>query len=248
MILLDREVIGYSLQVGGGNRQPYGRHVPAETTSFTSKSELAYEAVRRRILGGVLEPGAVIGQTRLAADLGISTTPLREALGRLAAEGLVALGVHKDARVVELSSEEAQNLFEMRSALDPLACELAALRHRDEDLESIDDALGELQPLTGESSAEALWAHRRFHRAIYLAAGNPVLVGVLDSIWDKSDLYRQRALQAHSPSEADRARVEEQHQRLRDAIVAADPVNARSLSHAHITHSLGRRAIGLLEA
>lgn len=215
---------------------------------FQSKSDLAYEELRRRILGGEIAPGAVIGQARLAAELGLSTTPLREALRRLGAEGLVRLGAHRDARVVELSVAEAQHLFEVRAAIDPLACELAAERRGDGDLHSIDRALLELEPLTGEPTSDALIAHRAFHRAIYLAAANPILVGVLDSIWDKGDLYRREALRSRTPSARDRTRVHQQHEWLRDAIRDGDPAKARELSHAHITHSLGRKAIGLLEA
>lgn len=213
---------------------------------FLSKSDIAYEAIRDRILGGVLEPGAVIGQTRLAAELGLSTTPLREALKRLATEGLVVLGAHRDARVIELSSEEAQHLFEVRATMDPLACALAAERRTDDDLAAIDRALTELEPLTGVASPEALVAHRAFHRSVYRAASNPILESMLESIWDRSDLYRQRALRERTPTASDRARVHRQHAALRDAVAAGDAERARELSHAHITHSLGRRAIGLL--
>lgn len=216
------------------------------SAAFVSKSELAYAELRRRILGGVLQPGAVIGQARLAAELGLSTTPLREALKRLAAEGLVVLGAHRDAHVVDLSVEEAQHLFEVRAEVDPLACELAAQRRTPEDLARIDLALADLEPLTGAASLEALVVHRAFHRAIYAAAANPILLGMLDGIWDKGDLYRQRALRDHTRSADDRARVQRQHRSLRDAIVEGDALRARELSHAHITGSLGRQAIGLL--
>lgn len=226
----------------------YPDEVPLLGPGFASKSDLTYAEVRRRILGGEIEPGAVIGQEKLAAELGVSTTPLREALRRLAAEGLVVLGAHRDARVVQLSGDEAQHLFEVRASVDPLACALAAERRTPDDLERIDATLRELEPLTGSPTTEALNAHRAFHRAIYLSAGNPILVGMLDSIWDKGDLYRRRALSAHPPSDADRARVHRQHLNLRDAIEDGDQEAARSLSHAHITHSLGRRAIGLLDA
>ncbi|PPF38483.1 MULTISPECIES: GntR family transcriptional regulator [unclassified Pseudoclavibacter] len=214
---------------------------------FRSKSELAYEELRRRILTGIYAPGDVIGQTKLAAELGLSTTPLREALKRLSTEGLVDLGAHRDARVIPLSQAEAQNLYEVRAAADPLACALAAERRDDSDLTRIEAALGELEPLTGVASAEALDAHRRFHRSIYRAAANPTLLGILDGLWDKTDLYRQRALRAWTPTPEDRARVHRQHSALRDAIVAGDAERARELSHAHITHSLARRAIGALE-
>jgi len=214
---------------------------------FRSKSDVAYDVVRQRILAGDYAPGAVIGQARVAAEIGLSTTPLREALKRLAAEGLVVLGTHRDARVVTLSAEEGQNLYEVRAAMDPLACRLAATRRTDEDIMRIDSALRVLEPLTGAASGQALAAHRAFHRAIYLAAANPIMTGILDGIWDKSDLYRRRALRTWTPAEEDRARVHRQHAALRDAIAEGDARSAGDLSQAHITHSLGRRAIGILE-
>ena len=218
---------------------------PAEPV-FRSKSEMAYDVMRRRILAGDYPPGSVIGQARIAKEIGLSTTPLREALKRLATEGLVVLGTHRDARVVTLSAEEAQNLFEVRASVDPLACGLAAERRSDVDVARIDNALEVLQPLTGAASEDALAAHRAFHRAIYVAAANPTLTGVLDGIWDKSDLYRQRALLTWSPAPEDRARVHRQHASLRDAVAAGDAERAAERSRAHITHSLGRRAIGIL--
>ncbi|MCU1407086.1 MAG: GntR family transcriptional regulator [Glaciihabitans sp.] len=214
---------------------------------FRSKSDLAYDELRRRILSGEYEPGAVIGQARAAAEIGLSTTPLREALKRLAAEGLVHLGAHKDARVVTLSPEEAQTLYEVRAAVDPLACGLAAERHTEGDVERIDAALATLEPLTGFATPNALDAHRAFHRSIYVAAANPILVGILDGLWDRTDLYRQRTLRTWTPSDEDRTRVRDQHAALRDAVAAGDAEAASALSHAHITHSLGRRAIGILE-
>jgi DNA-binding GntR family transcriptional regulator len=219
---------------------------PAEPV-FRSKSEMAYDVVRRRILAGDYPPGSVIGQARIAGEMGLSTTPLREALKRLATEGLVVLGTHRDARVTTLSVEEAQNLFEVRAQVDPLACRLAAERRTDDDVARIGAALTVLHPLTGAASEEALAAHRAFHRAIYMAAANPTLTGILDGIWDKSDLYRQRALRTWTPAEDDRERVHRQHSSLRDAIVAGDADRAAELSQAHITHSLGMRAIGILE-
>ncbi|MEX0158661.1 MULTISPECIES: GntR family transcriptional regulator [unclassified Microbacterium] len=221
--------------------------MPTQGPVFASKSDFAYEEVRSRILSGAISPGAIIGQAKLATEIGLSTTPLREALKRLATEGLVTLDNHRDARVVELSSDEAQHLFEVRATVDPLACALAAERRTVHDLTRIDAALRDLEPLTGAPTTQALIAHRAFHRAIYLSAGNPLLVNILDSIWDKGDLYRLRALRSRTPSAEDRVRVHEQHQALREAISEGNVKAAESLSRAHVTHSLGRRAIGLLD-
>ena len=108
---------------------------------FATKSDFAYTRVRELILSGQLEPGAVINQAMLARDIGISTTPLREALRRLKQQGLVELDAHRDARVTPLDAEEARDLLEVRRSLDPLAASLAAdrrsrldiaeMRHRD---------------------------------------------------------------------------------------------------------------------
>ena len=91
---------------------------PAEL--FETKSDYAYRQVRDRILSGELLPGAVIQQRELASQIGISTTPLREALRRLKSEGLVELDAHRDARISSLRAEEARDLLELRKSLDPV--------------------------------------------------------------------------------------------------------------------------------
>src|SRR5262249_3959352 len=96
--------------------------------AFATKGELAYTRVRGLIVTGALEPGSTLNQETLARELGISTTPLREALGRLESEGLVELGAHRDARVTPLTGDEARDLLELRLSLDPLAARLAAER------------------------------------------------------------------------------------------------------------------------
>src|SRR3954452_22975340 len=101
---------------------------------FATKSDLAYTRVRELILSGELEPGAVINQATLARQIGISTTPLREALKRLKQRGLVELDAHRDARVTPLDAEEARDLLELRLSLDPLAASLAAQRRSSQDI------------------------------------------------------------------------------------------------------------------
>ncbi len=89
-----------------------------------TKADYAYSEVRERIMSGALPHGAVVSQEALAAELSVSTTPLREAMRRLSAEGLVVLDAHRDARVAPLSAAEARSLFEIRQQLDPLAVRL----------------------------------------------------------------------------------------------------------------------------
>ncbi len=182
--------------------------------SRPTKAELAYGLVREQILRGDLEPGAVIQQGSLARELGISTTPLREAMRRLMSDGLVELDAHRDARVSALNAEEARDLVEVRRSLDPLAAGLAAERRTRGDLETIRSTAAELAPLRSDPKAEELGSHRRFHHAIYSASHNDLLVQTLDGLWDKADRYRRLALKVER-SQEDLDRTHAEHRRPR---------------------------------
>src|SRR3712207_2828693 len=140
-----------------------------------TKSELAYARVREMVLTGELEPGSVLNQATLAREIGISTTPLREALRRLAQQGLVELDAHRDARVTPLDAEEARDLLEVRRSLDPLAASLAAERRTARDVAEMKASLDGLDALPSNPSVEQLLGHRRFHSAVYRASHNSML-------------------------------------------------------------------------
>lgn len=211
-----------------------------------TKSAYAYEELRRRILTGEIPPGSVFSQTMLAQEIGVSTTPLREALRRLAAEGMVQLDSHRDARVTPLTAEEARNLYVIRENLDPLAAELAATSRTPSDISKIEAALKRLTPLSNSSDLDALTAHREFHRSIYLSSHNPLLIGILEGLWDKADQYRQIGLQSQKNSKKDQTRVQEEHVQIADAVIAGQAEQAREAMQRHVLGSLGRRAIDLL--
>jgi DNA-binding GntR family transcriptional regulator len=215
---------------------------------FQSKSEYTYEVIKRQILSEELPPGSVVSQERMAADLGVSTTPLREALKRLATEGLVHLGAYRDARVTELSAEEARSLYEVRLSVDPLAASLAAQRRTDADTKAIFATLEHLHPLSGKADWDSLVAHRAFHRAVYHASHNLPLIGVLEGLWDKADRYRQVGLRTVPRSKKDIARVQAEHRALAQAVADGDAAEAEQVMRHHVGGSLGRRAMDRLEA
>ncbi len=215
---------------------------------FLSKSDVAYEEIKRRILSDELEPGAVVSQERIATEIGVSTTPVREALKRLKTEGLVRLDMHRDARVTELTSSEARHLYEIRQSIDPLAAELAAQRRDAADVDRIESTLAQLQPLEDTADLQALQVHREFHRAVYRASHNALLVDVLEGLWDKADRYRIAGLKAQPDSEKDLERVRAEHEALARAVIDEDAERARQVMLDHVAHSLGRRAIDALEA
>lgn len=208
-----------------------------------TKSETAYRTLRDRILSGDFAPGQVLQQRELASDLGISTTPLREALRRLMTEGLVDLDSHRDARITDLRAEQARDLLELRLALDPLAASLAAQRRTTEDLAQMRSALAGLEPLAGRPTLEQLAAHRRFHRAVYSAGHNDLLVASLEQLWDQSDRYRLFALSEDRPVADDKT---QEHRALVEAIADRDADTAADVMRAHIGTSLGVRAVDRL--
>lgn len=205
---------------------------------YPSKSQFAYTEVKRRILAEELAPGGAIGQERLAADLGISTTPLREALKQLAGEGLVTLHSHRDATVTDLTATEAGDLLDLRRVLDPFAAGLAAERRSDADLATMATALDALHPVAAQPTAESLHAHRAFHRAVYRASHSPSLITILDGLWDRSDRYRLLGLRRRTSPAEHVERVRAEHAAIADAVAAGDPVAARTLMLAHVDRSL----------
>ena len=208
---------------------------------FARKSDLAYIRVRELILSGELAPGAVLPQAALAQTIGMSTTPLREALRRLKQEGLVELDAHRDARVRPLDAAEARDLLEMRRSLDPLAASLAAQRRTDDDLADVRAALDGLEALDAAPSLAQLESHHRFHAAIHRASHNALLVDVLDGLWVKTDRYRRHGLEAGRSDEERDARAAE-HRRLFEAVRDGDADTAAELMRRHVETSLGARS------
>jgi DNA-binding GntR family transcriptional regulator len=221
---------------------------PTPRTPFASKSDYAYDEIKQRILSEELPPGGVVSQERIASEIGVSTTPVREALKRLATEGLVRLDTHRDARVSELTSREATSLYEVRLTVDPFAASLAAQRRTDEDAALIEERLAELHPMSGKAELTALIAHREFHRAVYRASHNEPLVTMLEGLWDKADRYRQVGLQGRTSTRKDIARVQKEHRDLARAVVKGEAEAAEQVMRDHILNSLGRRAMDRLLA
>jgi DNA-binding GntR family transcriptional regulator len=208
--------------------------------STSSKSVFAYELVRARILRHEYAPGQTLNQAALAEELGISTTPLREALRRLESEDLVELRTHSDARVTELTAEGARDLLELRLALDPMALALAAERRTKSDIARMREAALGMTALPNTPSISQLVAHRKFHQALYSASQNEALTRTLDSLWDKADRYRLVGLQVRR-DQAERDERTREHHLMLDMVISGDSDGAAEVMRAHIRSSLGAK-------
>lgn len=211
--------------------ESYVSETEVHVVSVLTKAEAAYQQLRERIVEGSLKPGSTINQERLAADLGLSITPLREALRRLEAEGLVALSAHKIVRVMPLSRRELYELALTRGQLDPLAAALAATEATDQEAESIVGLAAQPGSLDVRGR---LTLHRRFHVAIYAASHNNVLGGILRQLWDRTDRYRIIVM-ADRPIDPGTGT---EHQDIARAILDREGDLVADLMRRHVEHAL----------
>lgn len=194
-------------------------------------SDLAYEAVLADIIAGTYPVGHRIREEEVAARVGVSRTPVREALRRLHAEGLVDLPPHRGA-VVQSDMYELEELFELRALLEGYGAERAAARRGPADLATLSGLCDSMDALVeaGDSLAELTALNVAFHRAVQVAAGTARLLGMLPGL-TVSPLVRE-TFRHYTPVEL--ARSMNQHRELVDALTVGDPAWARSVIRAHL--------------
>lgn len=190
----------------------------------------AYEALRSKILTGELRPGAPLIQATLARDLGVSMTPVREALRDLATEGLVTLLPHKGAAVTSLDLADAKEIHTVRLKLEPDATRLAV------DHVNL-DVLNRAENLYSDMSetADHRWVvcNRDFHKLLLSPAPAPRLVGILSSLLEAAALYVPLAITHRVGPDP-----QLEHRAILDAYLRRDPEAAAQAVEAHIKSSI----------
>ncbi|HYM51128.1 MAG TPA: GntR family transcriptional regulator [Candidatus Limnocylindrales bacterium] len=200
---------------------------PTPPLRVATKAEAVYDELRTRILDGTLEPGSVLNQEVLAAGLGLSITPLREALRRLEVEGLVRLKAHSTMAIAPLTLKELTELYAVRTTLDPVAAGLAAAQATDAQLKEIARLAAERPD---RSPRGRLLANRRFHRAVYSACGNLVLTQLLDQLWDRTDRYRLIVVRERTYG----AVAMRDHREIAAALLRRDAIAVSTLVRQHV--------------
>lgn len=207
-------------------------------------AEKAYAALHDAILSGQLAPGERLRIEQLAENLGMSPMPIREAIRRLDAAGLVELAPHKTTRVTELSVDDLREVYEARLALEPLAIRLAALRFDSADEAAATASLARYVDAYNQGDGQpAIWsAHTDFHFALYRAAGSRWLLRLITPLWESSERYRRASL----PLERSLRERQSEHESILEACVERDPDRAAVAMHDHlaITANLLAHAMG----
>ena len=196
-----------------------------------TKAVAVYDELSTRILDGTMEPGSTVNQEALAAALGVSITPLREALRKLEAEGLVVLEAHRTLTVAPLSAHEVRELYAVRLQLDPFAAGQASTNAPPEAVDRIEALARRDAEVTMRGR---LRANREFHRAIYRSSGNATLAELLDRLWDQTDRYRLLAVQ----DERHERTAEREHRQIAAAIRSRQVDLVTELMRAHVEATL----------
>ncbi len=196
-------------------------------------AETAESAVRNLIADGRIEPGAMLVQTTLADRLGVSRTPLREALNRLVDDGLVERRASGGYRVRPVTAAEVAEVHEVRAHLELLAIEHSVGRHGRIDFAVFEDLLDEHEALAPDDVDGQFDCNRRFHRAVIAPCGNSYLLATIDRLWDHP-VHRRitRAYVEADPGNA--ARMIEEHRAIVAALRHGDAALVLELSRAHL--------------
>jgi DNA-binding GntR family transcriptional regulator len=194
-----------------------------------------YLALRRRFADGDLAPAERLTETALAEELGVSRTPVREALGRLQADGLVTPAA-RGVVVATLGRDEIEQIYELRAGLEGQAAARAARRQAAGliapiEIRGIQDAADEVEQAVAEGDPKrSARSNLAFHRAIGRVAGNTFLEDALHRVWDRIAISTVSNL-----SDRDWAStVIAQHQEICLAVVAGDEAAARRAAERHI--------------
>ncbi|TML84454.1 MAG: GntR family transcriptional regulator [Actinobacteria bacterium] len=202
------------------------------TSRHRTMAEAALEELREAIILGELVPGAPLRLEDLARSLGMSISPIREAVRQLEALGLAEHVPHHGAKVVALDVDDLRELFEVRLALEALAVRGAARRFGDEDAARARSSLEAWATARrGNDVREAMRAHTAFHFTVYEAAGSQWLLRLIRPAWDSCERYRPALL---SP----KGDLQDRHERLDAELLAAceahDEDRAAATLRAHL--------------
>jgi DNA-binding GntR family transcriptional regulator len=206
---------------------------------LTDHTRLVYKRVRREILDGTLEPGRPISQVRLAAELHVSRTPLREALRLLEVEGLVESDYNRRVRARPLTIPDLEALTAMRLISEPFAVSLTVPALGEERLSEIRTLMDEMHRAGFEGAGPARLGplHRRFHFALF-GGVDARLRRHVESLWDQAERYRHIYMRAAAGSPALLLSTKAEHELIMDAAEEGQPRLCARRVAEHITRTV----------
>lgn len=212
-------------------RQPL---VPIRLDNYKPLRELVFESLREAIISGALPPSERLMEIQLAEEMGVSRTPVREAIRKLELEGLVVMIPRKGAYVAGMSIKDIVDVFEIRGALEGLAAELAAERATDEELETMERYLVKIsEEIESGDLSKVVETDTDFHTFIYKASRNARLSQIINNLREQIQRFRTTSL-----SFPGRMKIAlEEHRKIVEAVSSRDGELARKLAQEHIENA-----------
>ena len=196
-----------------------------------SLADKVFKKLEEEILNGALKAGENLTELRISARLGVSRTPVREAIHRLEQEGLVQLTPNKGAVVVGVSEKDLRDIYDIRMKLEGLASRWAAEQITEEDAKSLRDILELQEFYTAKGDLDQLRnLDSQFHERIYEISGSRTLRQTLSSLHHSIQRYRKMSFATKGCAQ----KVMGEHQRIVDAIAAHNPADAEKATIDHI--------------
>jgi len=204
---------------------------PIDLDSYQPLREAVCETLRDAIRKGILEPGERLMEVQLAEELGISRTPVREAIRKLEQEGYVIMMPRRGTYVADISAGDIKEIFEIRSALESLAAGLAARRIEPDELETLQNLLLEIEGYIAKNDIEKIVeTDIKFHGLLYQVSRNDRLVNIISNL--KEQLARFRTLSMSYPGRLQETL--EEHSEMVEAIANGDASAARDAAEHHM--------------
>jgi DNA-binding GntR family transcriptional regulator len=204
-----------------------------------SLRDLAYEAIKHRIITCAFKPGEYVNEARVAAILGLGRTPVHQAIDRLMLDGMVEVIPRKGVIVKPVSLDEVMQIIETRLIVEPQGVGLAAARADETDFAALADVLGRAQQWTAVRNVEQMMLlDREFHHGLARAARNDVFADILRKLHERSLRFWFISLTDTSHHSA----VQEEHQAILRALRARDPEAAEAAMRLHIESFRGNVA------
>lgn len=210
------------------------RLIPVKLDNYKPLREIVFESLREAIINGILKPGERLMEIQLAEEMGVSRTPVREAIRKLELEAFVVMIPRKGAYVAGISMKDIADVFEIRAALEGLAAGLAAERITEEELEHLERTLVKITECTESNNLDALIdIDTDFHDVLYKASRNERLVQIVSNLREQIQRFRTASL-SHPGRMKDAL---EEHKKIVEAISERNAELAQSLAREHIENA-----------
>ena len=202
---------------------------------FLPLRDVVFNTLRQAILTGELKPGERLMEIQLANKLGVSRTPIREAIRMLEQEGLAVTIPRKGAEVAKMTEKDMEDVLQIREALDELAAKIACEQISEEQLEELVATMHEFEESTKTDNVKKIAeADVKFHDIIYQATGNPKLVNMLNNL--REQMYRYRV--EYLKDERNYPTLMREHSEIVEGLMTKDKGRVTEAMHKHVKNQV----------